>query len=231
ADRFGAAGTGLHETGGVARYQEDGNLHYLGRSDQEVKVRGYRIELGEIEGGVNEHRAVRESVVVLHGEGTNDRRIVAHVVLNNERQPDDLGQAKHLKQWQAIWDETYRYEHPPRDPRFNTIGWNSSYTGEPFSEHEMREWANGVTERILALEPRKVLEIGCGTGLILFQVAPKCSLYIGTDVSSHALRYLEQQFGPGEFANVRLAQRTADDLRDLGRERFDTIILNSVAQY
>jgi SAM-dependent methyltransferase/acyl carrier protein len=95
----------------------------------------------------------------------------------------------------------------------------------------MREWANGVTERILALNPRKILEIGCGTGLILFQVAPKCALYYGTDVSSQALRFLEQQFAPGEFDNVKLAQRTADDLSGLGPEKFDVIILNSVVQY
>jgi len=56
-------------------------------------------------------------------------------------------------------------------------------------------------------------------------------LYYGTDVSSQALRYLEQQFAPGEFDNVKLAQRTADDLSGLGPEKFDVIILNSVVQY
>src|SRR6185503_14213132 len=89
----------------------------------------------------------------------------------------------------------------------------------------------GVVERILALNPRNVLEIGCGTGLILFQVAPHCARYYGTDVSTNALRYLEQQFRPGEFDNVKLAQRTADNLKEVGPEKFDVIILNSVVQY
>ncbi|HEY0366815.1 MAG TPA: amino acid adenylation domain-containing protein, partial [Pyrinomonadaceae bacterium] len=231
ANPFGAAGSRLYRTGDVARYLEDGNLQYVGRSDQQVKVRGYRIELGEIEAAINEHPDVRESVVVLHGDGLSDNRILAHVVLDSAPSLDDNGEAHRLGQWQEVWEETYRQENSPPDPRFNTIGWNSSYTGEPIPEPEMREWAGGVTERILALNPRNVLEIGCGTGLILFQVAPHCALYYGTDVSSNALRYLEQQFGPGEFDNVKLAQRTADNLRGLGAEQFDVIILNSVVQY
>ncbi|HJP93403.1 MAG TPA: amino acid adenylation domain-containing protein [Pyrinomonadaceae bacterium] len=231
ANPFGAEGTRLYKTGDVARYQEDGKLQYLGRSDQQVKLRGYRIELGEIEAAINEHPDVRESVVVLHGDGLSDNRIVAHVVLENQPRSDESGQAQRLHQWQAVWDETYRQKTSPSNPRFNTIGWNSSYTGEPIPEEEMREWASGVVQRILALNPRRVLEIGCGTGLVLFQVAPKCRFYCGTDVSSHALRYLEQQFGPGEFDNVKLLQRTADDLSDLDAEKFDVIILNSVVQY
>jgi microcystin synthetase protein McyA len=210
ANPFGAAGTRLYQTGDVARYLEDGNLQYIGRSDQQVKVRGYRIELGEIEAAINEHPHVRECVVALHGDGLSDNRILAHVVLDSAPSLDDSGPAHRLDQWQDIWEETYRQENSPPDPRFNTVGWNSSYTGEPISEPEMREWVNGVTERILALNPRNVLEIGCGTGLILFRVAPHCALYYGTDLSSNALRYLEQQFGPGEFDNVKLAQRTAD---------------------
>jgi amino acid adenylation domain-containing protein len=227
ANPFGAPGTRLYRTGDVARYLEDGNLQYVGRSDQQVKVRGYRIELGEIEAAINEHPDVRESVVVLHGDGLSDNRILAHVVLDSAQPADD----NRLNQWQEVWDETYRERISPSDPRFNTIGWNSSYTGKPIPEAEMREWAGGVTERILALNPRNVLEIGCGTGLILFQVAPHCALYFGTDVSNNALHYLEQQFGPGEFDNVKLAQSTADNLVGLSPEKFDVIILNSVVQY
>jgi 2-polyprenyl-3-methyl-5-hydroxy-6-metoxy-1,4-benzoquinol methylase len=231
ANPFGGPGTRLYRTGDVARYQEDGNLQYVGRSDQQVKVRGYRIELGEIETAINEHPDVRESVVVLHGDGLSDNRILAHVVLNSAVSPDGNSHAQRLDRWQEVWDETYREKNAPRDPRFNTIGWNSSYTGESIPETEMREWTAGITERILALNPRKVLEIGCGTGLILFQVAPHCERYYGIDVSSNALRYLEQHFGPGEFDNVKLKQRTADNLTGLGPEKFDVVILNSVVQY
>jgi amino acid adenylation domain-containing protein len=225
---YGPRGTRLYRTGDLARYQRDGKLQYLGRRDQQVKLRGYRIELGEIEAALNEHPLVREAAVVIDGEGS-DSRIVAHVVLDQES--DNGEQTESLSQWQSIWDETYRHDARSNDPRFNIIGWNNSYTGEPIPEREMREWVNGVAERVLALSPRKVLEIGCGTGLLLFQIAQSCSLYYGTDISEQALRYVKEQFGPGEFDNVKLACGTADNLSNLSREEFDVVILNSVVQY
>ncbi len=225
---YGPRGTRLYRTGDLARYQRDGKLQYLGRRDQQVKLRGYRIELGEIEAALDEHPLVRESAVIIDGEGS-DSRIVAHVVLDQE--PDNQDQTESLSQWQSIWDETYRYNAGPRDPRFNITGWNNSYNGEPIPEPEMREWLNGVAERVLALSPRKVLDIGCGNGLLLFQVARSCALYYGTDISEQALRYVKEQFGPGEFDNVKLARRTADDFSNLGQEKFDVVVLNSVVQY
>src|SRR6185436_6223763 len=89
ANPYGAVGTRLYRTGDVARYLEDGNLQYVGRSDHQVKVRGYRIELGEIETAINEHPDVRESVVVLHGDGLSDNRIIAHVVLDSASTNDE----------------------------------------------------------------------------------------------------------------------------------------------
>ena len=73
------------------------------------------------------------------------------------------------------------------DPSFDTQGWNSSYTGRPIPAVEMREWVERTVERILALRPRRVLEIGCGTGLLLFRVAPHCELYRATDFSRGVL--------------------------------------------
>ena len=62
----------------------NGELEYLGRADQQVKVRGYRIELGEIEAAIMEHAAIRESVVTAHEEVGGERRLVAYVVAKEE---------------------------------------------------------------------------------------------------------------------------------------------------
>ncbi len=74
------AGMRLYRTGDLARYREDGEIEYLGRIDNQVKVRGFRIELGEIESALNEHPDVRQSVVVVREESAGDRRLVAYVV-------------------------------------------------------------------------------------------------------------------------------------------------------
>lgn len=79
-DPFSAiSGARLYKTGDLARYLADGQIDFLGRSDQQVKLRGFRIELGEIEAALLRHPVVREAVVVTHTEA-GDTRLVAYVV-------------------------------------------------------------------------------------------------------------------------------------------------------
>lgn len=77
---FGPPGTRLYNTGDLARYLEDGNLEFLGRRDDQVKVRGFRIELDEISSTLLKHPGVREAVVLVKGEGSEDRRLWAYYV-------------------------------------------------------------------------------------------------------------------------------------------------------
>ena len=73
------AGARLYRTGDVVRYREDGEIEFIGRRDQQVKVRGYRIELGEIETAIREQEEVKEAVVIAEGEAA-DKRLVGYVV-------------------------------------------------------------------------------------------------------------------------------------------------------
>jgi acyl-CoA synthetase (AMP-forming)/AMP-acid ligase II len=214
----------LYRTGDLGRWLADGTLDFVGRIDHQVKIRGYRIELGEIESVIGKHPGVSACAVVVREDAPGDKRIVGYVV------PRQAGETSEItSDWQTIWDETYRQTAP--DPTFNTAGWNSSFDGAPIPEAEMREWVSRTTERILALEPRRVLEIGCGTGLYLFRLAPHCEHYCGVDVSPTALEKIAAQLGPLKLPQVSLRGKPADDFSGLEPGSFDTVVVNSVIQY
>ena len=68
-----------------------------------------------------------------------------------------------------------------RDSTFNTAGWHNSYDGLPFAADEMRDWQQRTVDRILSTGPERVFEVGSGTGLVLFGVAPKVAQYRAID--------------------------------------------------
>ena len=234
--KFKIQNSKLYKTGDLARYLPDGNIEFLGRIDNQVKVRGFRIELGEIEAVVSQHPLVQEAVVVAQVETTGDKNLVSYLVpaLKNQALPQQVAQweSEYLSDWQMLYEQAYGQPQTATDNlTFNMSGWNSSYTGQPIPAQEMQEWVDSTVSRILSLSPQRVLEIGCGTGLLLSRIAPNCQKYWGTDYSSAALQHVEEICQSQGLAQARLLHRMADNFTDIPPAEFDTIVLNSVVQY
>lgn len=84
----GEIGARLYCTGDRARYLPDGNIEFLGRVDQQIKLRGHRIEPAEIEAVMAEHAGVRECAVALH-TGHGNQRLIGYVV-QRKKEPEPL---------------------------------------------------------------------------------------------------------------------------------------------
>ncbi|WP_027250316.1 non-ribosomal peptide synthetase [Planktothrix agardhii] len=245
-DKGGEQPSKLYKTGDLARYLPDGKIEYLGRIDNQVKVRGFRIELGEIEAVLGQHPLVQEAVVIARAdhasENTSETELNTNLVgylvpaLKGQVLPEQLAQwqSEYVSDWQTIYEDSYRQSQSATDdPTFNISGWNSSYTGQAMTAAEMREWVENTVSRILVGKPQRVLEIGCGSGLLLFPVAKHCQEYWGADYSSATIDNLERLCGTieGLAGKVRLLHRTADNLAGIPQAAFDAVVINSVVQY
>jgi acyl carrier protein len=83
----------LYRTGDLGRFRANGDIDYLGRVDNQVKLRGLRIELGEIESVLASHANIQEAVVIVAGEG-EQQRLSAYVVVTNAKATPSAGELR-----------------------------------------------------------------------------------------------------------------------------------------
>jgi ubiquinone/menaquinone biosynthesis C-methylase UbiE len=136
--------------------------------------------------------------------------------------------------WARTFDrDIYAFDAAPPDPWFDTLGWVSSYDGLPLSTAEMRAWAADSLDQVAAARPRRVLEIGCGTGMLLFSLAPHRERYHGTDISAVCLGHLATLIDRRReaYGHVTLSRQPADDLTGIEDDAWDAVVISSVTQY
>jgi non-ribosomal peptide synthetase component F/thioesterase domain-containing protein/SAM-dependent methyltransferase len=244
AERFvwrqvaGGTSRRLYRTGDRARWCARGSLEVLGRIAPLQLEDGRTVDLVTLEDTLAGDHELMHYAVVGTAEGA-----LAYIVLDGDtedRDPyrtdrgcaaevaSDGTRGEHLAHWRAVFDHAYAQPASSKDPEFNTVGWRSSSTGLPIPDEDMRAWVEETLTHLRALQPRRVLEIGCGTGLLLLPLSRECDAYWGTDLSSTVLESLRSNLTTD---SVTLIEAPADRLGPPPVPGVDLVVINSVAQY
>ena len=235
----------IYRTGDRGRWLPDGTIEYIERIDQQVKVRGFRIELGEIEGVLDQAVGVEKSATAVRPDAFGEKQLVAYVVADKNTEGSDNNEdASSLEDeqvtlWQDLHEQSYRATLLlDDDPFLNVIGWDSNYTNEALPKEQMYEYIEDTVARAMALRPSRVLEIGCGTGMIAFQLLQHVESYWGTDISEVAIAGIQRVQGDSglqvrspKLAAAVFEARAADHFAGWEAGQFDLALLPSVVQY
>lgn len=219
----------LYKTGDLGRLNTQGELIYIGRADQQVKIRGHRIELGEIEHCLKSHDQIQDALVCYKQDAINTNYLVGYYIPKWNSETLAMQQLETCQHWEKVFDRTYTDNSSLYQEELNFIGWNSLYNNKPIPLNEMHEWLDNALDNIINCHPQNILEIGCGTGLIAYGIKSYCQRYLGVDISLEAIEKLQKNFiSDSKFSFKQLA---ANNLCEIERHYYDTIILNSVVQY
>ncbi|HJT75095.1 MAG TPA: condensation domain-containing protein, partial [Chitinophaga sp.] len=220
----------------VVKRLPDGNIVYLGRADEQVKIRGYRVEPGEVENILNDNPDVIAACIVAKKDASEMNRLVAYLIPDNaalraREQEMAIGQ---VESWKELYESEYgKSTASEADAEFDITGWADSFTGGSIPAIQMREWLDDITQVIREANPRNVLEIATGMGLIYYALASHIDQYTGFDISSVAINRIKQHIDKQlrTYPDTRLFVAPAHEVRLPEDRSIDTIILNSVIQY
>jgi amino acid adenylation domain-containing protein len=238
ADRFlpdpwaSQPGQRLYRTGDLGRLTPSGHVEFLGRVDRQLKIRGYRIEPAEIESTLLRLPHIRDAAVTTRTD-LDQPRLIAYLV------PTDEGgsAASLVASWQSVFEDTHQSVSRAEHTDAAIIGWNDSFSGQAIPAAQMREWVDATVTRILELAPRKVLEIGAGTGLMVRPLLEQAlvSHYAATDFSALTVQMIDKITAAAHplhpHARIEAAQAEAVDAVAALPGEYDTVVINSVVQY
>jgi amino acid adenylation domain-containing protein len=228
-----------YRTGDRGRYRPgDGKIEFLGRMDRQLKIRGHRIEPAEIERAILSQNSIRDAIIVMQDQESQEPEMVGFVVTQGDDHSVEQEEAgSQVEGWKELF-ETNTYAD------IDTIGqsavgndfkgWTSMYDGTEIDKTEMHEWLNDTMHTLLdGQPPGHVLEIGTGSGMILFNLGAGLQSYKGLEPSKSAVTFVTKAIKSipalREKASVHVGSAT--DISQLGEIYPDLVILNSVVQY
>ncbi|MEU1666805.1 class I SAM-dependent methyltransferase [Streptomyces sparsogenes] len=142
-----------------------------------------------------------------------------------------------LDHWAEVYDWVYQDARGRHADDLDLSGWRASDTGLPLPTEHMRDWLDRTVDLVLSQRPRRVLELGCGTGLLAHRLHARLEGYVGTDVAPAAVDRLRRAGLPGTAfvhaaaheAGTAEVRRAMDAVFGAG-VRPDCVLLNSVTQ-
>ncbi|MEJ0000654.1 MAG: class I SAM-dependent methyltransferase [Verrucomicrobiota bacterium] len=164
------------------------------------------------------------------------KQLAAYVVTGVAPGAANAGGDK-LAHWRAQWEMLFQSALASGGDRATVLrDFDSVVTTLTNGEHtkeEAAEWLASSLERVRALAPKRVLEIGCGSGQLLLRLAPEVEEYWGIDYAKSAVDALNEHLESSGLARpgIRVLAQAADKLEGVPAGHFDTIVINSVAQY
>ncbi|KAF4439338.1 peramine synthetase [Fusarium austroafricanum] len=235
----------LYKTGDLVKYTADGSLLFISRKDEQVKIRGQRVELGEIEHAIRSHEQVKDAVVVLTHEENQDPWIAGFLTLQDHSQTvlqeqETNGNDKNMEHtdgWEQRFDDDYLtlVSMRPQSIGRDFQGWTSMYDGSDIDQGEMNEWLDDTIASIRNGKPSgHVLEIGTGSGMILFNLLDGLESYTGLEPSGRAVDFVSKaaKSVPAAADKVTMFKGTAAELGRFSHNLSPSlVVLNSVIQY
>jgi aryl carrier-like protein len=222
----------------------DGQPGKLRFPDGQAGVHGREVHLGEVTNALSCQHSVKETMVgVQHIEG-QEPRLVGLVTLKEEdmiavdERLRDQQESQQVEVWRGVYeDEAYTNIDEVQTETIGKdfIGWNSMFDGTPIDKAEMKEWLEDTIGALLnGKPPGRFLEIGSGSGMVLFNLGQDFESYIGVEPSARAVKFITKAAKsiPGMSDKLRMYNATAADIHNLTEDISpDTVIVNSVAQY
>lgn len=117
------------------------------------------------------------------------------------------------------------------DRALNTVCWNSAFDSRPYTQNEMREWRDDTVAMIKESSPKKILEVACGTGMIMLSLIDDCTNYTGVDIAEEGIAYIESKLTDEEKKKSSLYVMEANDINLINDKDFDIAFINSATQY
>ncbi|KAF5708858.1 peramine synthetase [Fusarium globosum] len=235
----------LYKTGDLVKYTADGSLLFISRKDEQVKIRGQRVELGEIEHAIRSHEQVKDAVVILISEENQDPWIAGFLTLQHDSQTVSPRREKsgsdrnmqHTDGWEQRFNDDYLslVSMKPESIGRDFQGWTSMYDGSDIDKGEMNEWLDDTIASIRNGKPSgHVLEIGTGSGMILFNLLDGLESYTGLEPSGRAVEFVSEaaKSVPSTAGKVTMLKGTAAELARFSHTLSPSlVVLNSVIQY